>query len=214
MCNHRGMYRAQVFEGGKTHHLGTFATAEEAALCYARHVGAELGAWAAEARVAVQQPLTADEARAAAAAEGLELVLSSSSATGFKWVSKRGGRYEAHCNKDGKKRFLGTYATAEEAALCYARHIGAERAAAEAARARVGAATEAARARVGGPQPLTVWANSFEWLPARPHALAPAPAHSSTLTPTPTLAPASAAVGKDLSLNHFVRNDAGRSVLV
>jgi hypothetical protein len=49
-----------------------FATPEEAALRYARHVGAErAAAEAAEARVEGPQPLTADEARAA---EGLELV--------------------------------------------------------------------------------------------------------------------------------------------
>ena len=61
-----------------------------------------------------------------------------------------------------------------------------------------------------------VRANSFEWLPARPPAPAPTPTPTPapTLTPklTPTLAPASAAVGKDLLLNHFVWNDAGRSV--
>jgi hypothetical protein len=59
-----------------------------------------------------------------------------------------------------------------------------------------------------------VRANSFEWLPARPPAPTPAPAPAPKLTPklTPTLAPASAAVGKDMLLNHFVWNDAGRSV--
>ena len=41
---------------------------------------------AAEARSEGPQPLTADEARAAAAAEGPELVASSSSETGFKGV--------------------------------------------------------------------------------------------------------------------------------
>jgi hypothetical protein len=63
-------------------------------------VGAESGGGGSggEGRGAtvVQQPLTADEARAAAAAEGLELVPSSSSETGFKGVSPNGNSYKAH----------------------------------------------------------------------------------------------------------------------
>ena len=58
-------------------------------------LGRRAAAEAAEARVAVQQPLTADEARAAAA-EGLELVPSSSSETGFKGVSQNGNRGTRH----------------------------------------------------------------------------------------------------------------------
>jgi hypothetical protein len=86
-----------------------------------------------EVMAAESQPLTADEARVAAEAEGLEFVPSSSNETGFKGVSKTGGKYEAKICVKGKKRYLGTFATPEEAALCYARHIkyGAERAAAE-----------------------------------------------------------------------------------
>jgi hypothetical protein len=102
-------------------------------LCYARYIGAErAAAWAAEARVAAPQPLTADEARAAAAAEGLELVPSSSSETGFRGVYNTGGKYRVGFDDNGKTRHLGIFATPEEAALCYARHVGAERAAAEA----------------------------------------------------------------------------------
>ena len=133
-------------ENGKTRYLGTCATAEEAALYYARHVGAErAAAEAAEARVAVQQPLTTDEARASAAAEGLELMPSSSSKTGFKGVSLNGNGYQAKLMENGKTRVLGTFASAEEAALYYARHVGAKRAAAEAS----------AEARVAVQQPLT-----------------------------------------------------------
>jgi len=122
-----------------------FATPEEAALCYARHAGAErAAAEAAQARGEGPQPLTADEARAAAAAEGLELVPSSSGETGFKGVRKHSGRYKAHIKEKGKHRYLGVFSTPEEAALCYARYIGAERAAAE-----------AAQARGEGPRPLT-----------------------------------------------------------
>ena len=88
------------------------------------------------ARAPAPQPLTADEARAAAAAEGLELVPSSKGETGFKGVTKSHGKYTAQVweNKD-KLRYLGIFATPEEAALHYARHIGAEQAALEAAKA-------------------------------------------------------------------------------
>jgi hypothetical protein len=96
-------------------------TPEEAALCYARRVGAERAA--AEAAQAPQQPLTADEARAAATAEGLELVLSAKSKTGFKGVSKDGGKYKVEITENGTSRHLGNFATPEEAALCYARHV-------------------------------------------------------------------------------------------
>jgi hypothetical protein len=74
--------------------------------------------------------MLSDEVRAAATAEGLELVPSSSNETGFKCVAKQvsGGKYVAQINKshkNGKQRYLGRFATPEEAALCYERHIGA-----------------------------------------------------------------------------------------
>jgi hypothetical protein len=78
---------------------------------------------AADARIVAPQPLTADEARAAAAAEGLELVPSTRSETGFKGVSKSGGRYKVEITESGKSRHIGNFATAEEAALCYARIV-------------------------------------------------------------------------------------------
>jgi hypothetical protein len=134
-----GKYRAQIREHGKKRHLGTFATPEEAALCYARHIGEErVAAEVAEARVERPRPLTADEARAAAAAEGLELATSSSSETGFKGVTKTDRMYQAHIKADGKHRHLGIFETPEEASLCYARFVAAARAAAGAAEARDG----------------------------------------------------------------------------
>jgi hypothetical protein len=145
-----GKYQAKITENGKWRHLGNFATAEEAALCYARHIGAERAA----VEAADAQPLTADEARAAAAAEGLELVPSASGETGFKCVYRNGGKYEAKITENGKSRRLGNFATPEEAALCYARHIGAERATAEAARGgredRSAAAAHGGRGQGGG----------------------------------------------------------------
>jgi hypothetical protein len=84
-----------------------------------------------EVMAAGPQPLTAHEAREAAAAAGLELVLSSSSQSGFKGVYRHDGKYEAVMRVNGEKRYLGRFATPEEAALSYARHIGGGRAAAE-----------------------------------------------------------------------------------
>ena len=63
------------------------------------------------------------EVRAAAAADGLELV-PSSSATGFKGVVKNSDKYTAEVREDGKMRHLGIFATPEEATLCYARQSG------------------------------------------------------------------------------------------
>ena len=63
-------------------------------MCDAQHIGAAQAAAeaaeTAEAWYKRPQPLTAAEARAAAAAEGLELV-PSSNAAGFKGVGKRDG---------------------------------------------------------------------------------------------------------------------------
>ena len=112
-----------IRENGQRH-LGTFATPEEAALCYARHIGAERSAAElAQARVAVPRPLTADEARAAAVAEGRELLPSSGSESGYKGVVMHYGKYQARIEEKGNLRHLGTFATPEEAALCYARHV-------------------------------------------------------------------------------------------
>jgi hypothetical protein len=90
--------------------------------------------------------LTADEAKAAAVAEGLELVPSLKSATGFKYVFKHEGKYQTRFKENGKTRCLGTFETPEQAALIYARHIGAERAAAEVAEEATKATAEATAA--------------------------------------------------------------------
>jgi len=108
-------FDARVQRAGKQVHLGTFATAEEAALTYARTL---------EAQVQVANPkavpLTAEEAVAQAAAEGLTLE-PGSGAAGYKGVSGAGSRYQAQVKRAGKVLYLGSFATAEEAALTYAR---------------------------------------------------------------------------------------------
>lgn len=66
----------------------------------------------------------------AAGSEGLRLVRSSRSLTGFVGVFKpnpgRPKPYKAELERNGKKVHLGYYAIAEEAALVYARALGPE----------------------------------------------------------------------------------------
>jgi predicted secreted protein len=127
-------YRAKVHRDGKTVHLGNFATAEEAALCIARSpegqaaarkpaVARSPGGKAAAVRAASAVPLTSEQARQQARAEGLTLVVAENT-TGYFGVYHRPSLpkpYQAKVYRDGKTVHLGTFATAEEAALCIAR---------------------------------------------------------------------------------------------
>ena len=90
-------YQATACGNRKNQHLGHFVTAEEAALCYARHIGKDAAAVAAEKQLAAPpEPTTpaAKEAVAMAAAEGLELVRVPSANSGYKGVI-----YLPHRNK-------------------------------------------------------------------------------------------------------------------
>merc|ERR1740124_164959 len=73
-------YLAQVTRGGKDVHLGSFATAEEAALCVAR---SPEGQEAAQ-RAAAAPPLTSEEARQQAQAERLTLLVADNTAGYFR----------------------------------------------------------------------------------------------------------------------------------
>ena len=123
----RKPYHASLRRDGGLHNLGYFATAEEAALAVARFLGAEECAAAA----AAQATMTAEEALRLAEAEGLVLLRSSKSATGFTGVSKntwyqsRPKPYQVHRWRNGKVQHLGCFATAEEAALKRARVVRA-----------------------------------------------------------------------------------------
>lgn len=115
-------YTAQTFRLGQTVRLGAFATAEEAALCYARTP--EGRAAAAKAPPPPSPPLTAEEALRQAEAEGLTLWQSENSVTGYWCVTPSGTiktPYEAQLYICGKKVRLGCFVTAEEAALAVAR---------------------------------------------------------------------------------------------
>ena len=145
MYKHHGKYAARIWENGTQCHLGTFVTPKKAALCYARHGGAErAAAEAVEPRGEGPQPLTADVARrgqGGRGGRGAELVPSMSSETGFRDVGKDGSRYQVRVRENGKMRYLGTFATPEPRRRqpCATRGTSIkERAAAEVARASGG----------------------------------------------------------------------------
>ena len=103
--------------------LGCFATAAEAALVRARHV-AEEGMATPAATLAPKEPMSPEEAEAAAAASGLTLERSDNNCTGFKGVSQLKGNsrpYQASFWCEGYTLNIGLFATPQEAALCIAR---------------------------------------------------------------------------------------------
>ena len=132
---HPKPYQAHVRRGGKKVGLGAFATAEEAALCIARSPEGKEAAKRAAAPAA-PPPLTSEEARQQARAEGLTL-LKADNKTGYFGVHliKPGQPkpYQAKVRRGGKKVSLGCLATAEEAALCVARSPEGQEAAKRAA---------------------------------------------------------------------------------
>jgi len=125
-------YLANVRRGGTTVHLGSFSTAEEAALCVAR---TPEGRAAAE-RPAAAAPLTSEEARQQARAEGLTLLEADNKAGYLGVYLDKPGKlkpYLAQVRRGGEKVSLGRFATAEEAALCVARSPEGQEAAKRAA---------------------------------------------------------------------------------
>ena len=99
---------------GKHVHLGTFATADGAALCYARLPDAQAAAEALPAPPP-PPPLMAEEVARQGEAEGLTL-LRADNLTGYTGVSCKSGRakpYEVKVYRGGKNVSLGYFRTAE-----------------------------------------------------------------------------------------------------
>ena len=142
---HLKPYQAKVRRGGQQVHLGRFATAEEAALCVAR---SPEGQAAAERAAAAKPPLTSEEARQQAQAEGLTLLVADSK-TGYFGVLHDPRcsfkPYQAQVWRGGKMVSLGHFASAEEAALRVARSPEGQAIAAERAAAAVPLTSEEAR---------------------------------------------------------------------
>ena len=113
-------YQAQVRRGDKLVYLGRFATPEEAALCIARSPEGQEAA----KRPAAAAPLTSEEARQQAQAEGMTLRVADNTTGYFGVCLNNPGKpkpYAAQVRRGGKQVRLGYFATAEEAALCIAR---------------------------------------------------------------------------------------------
>ena len=128
--SHNGhRFKAQVYHGGVESYLGLFDTALEAALHVARHLGPEASVAAAAPPQPPPPGMSEAEVRAAVRAEGLTLV-PCDNVTGFKCVSRSGRRFQASVYRDGAPSYLGTFDTALEAALQYARHLRPEASAA------------------------------------------------------------------------------------
>jgi dsDNA-binding SOS-regulon protein len=114
-------YQALVKRGGKSAHLGRFATAEEAALCVAR---SPEGRTEAAKRAAAAAPLTSEVVSRQAQAEGLTLLVADNKSGYFSVHLNKPGQpkpYQAQVWRGRKDVRLGSFATAEEAALCVAR---------------------------------------------------------------------------------------------
>ena len=133
-------FNANLTLNGKSHHLGRFNTALEAALHVARFLGPDASAAAAaatasataasEAAEAKPQGMSEAEVWAAVKAEGLTLEPSSVNQSGFKGVYVSGSRFQAHLTLNGKAKSLGSFVTALEAALHVARFLGPDTSAA------------------------------------------------------------------------------------
>jgi hypothetical protein len=155
--------------------LGYFATAEEAALCVARSPEGQEAAKRAAAPPA--PPLTSEEARQQALAEGLTLLKADSTA-GYFGVHHMPGRpkpYQAKVRRGGNKVHLGSFATAEEAALCIARtpegREAAQRAAASEGQGRAPAMPSGAVLKEEGavpPMPPDAYVKEEEVAPPMP----------------------------------------------
>ena len=113
-------YLAQVYHNGHAMNLGTFATAEEAALCVARSPEGQAQAARREAKVPRRSGAAALTrwTLLTRQAEGLAL-RKADSKSGYADVTVHPGRAKPYRAK--VSRTLGTFATAEEAALCVAR---------------------------------------------------------------------------------------------
>ena len=107
--------------GGERRRKGAATTAdEEAAIAdaFANACGDGGAAAAASSQVVTE-------------AEGVKLILSDRNSTGYHNVRPERSRYRTYNYEDGKQRHIGTFDTAVEAALAYARHVGSLRAPAQ-----------------------------------------------------------------------------------
>ena len=117
-------------QGGPQVRIANFSTKEEAALAIARHYGKD-GQEKVKAQIAekTKPPPTAAEIAAQMQAEGLQLIPDTND-SGYKGVQREtqsaSRPWGATLHKHGRKIHCGHYATAQEAALAYARRLRQE----------------------------------------------------------------------------------------
>ena len=106
-------YQVNMRIDGRTRGLGIYETAVEAAIAYAKAAAAQA------TKVSETQGNVVKEA------EGMNLHLSHESPTGYLGVTWRHARrlFEAQVMVDGRMRHIGSYSTALEAAVAYARYV-------------------------------------------------------------------------------------------
>ena len=128
-------FKVEVTRGGKAVYLGSFNTAEEAALYIARSPEAKAEAEAKavsedsgypRTKVVSEEPrLTGEEALEEAKAEGLTIFRTKKNKSGYICVYPNPGRrarpFKVEVTRGGKAVYLGSFNTAEEAALYIAR---------------------------------------------------------------------------------------------
>ena len=105
--NH-GRFVAQAFSDGKRINIGRYETAVEAAVAYARHTLSVGGTGPEEEEEMV---------------DGYTLLRSRNSSTGYVGVQPQGGRFVARVERSGARINLGSYGTAEEAAVAHAKYL-------------------------------------------------------------------------------------------
>ena len=113
-------FAAYIWRGGKNMRLGTFDTAVEAAIAYARAASAR-----DDAQRSGEGQETEGNEKIQAEAQSLRLHLSSKSSTGYKGVVNDHNRFRAQIQHGGPYAHLGYFDTAVEAAIAYARAVNA-----------------------------------------------------------------------------------------
>ena len=124
---YKGVYRSRkdtekfmaFSTSGASKYLGTFDTALDGAIAYARHMQAHLGGGDAHDDELEADDSGRDEQGLAREAEGIQLHLSDQNSTGYLGVYSKRAKFIAQHSRKG----LGSFHTAVEAAVAYARFV-------------------------------------------------------------------------------------------